>query len=419
MNQAWHSSGSQLVLAAAVAICLSACQAAPTKPLFKPSTSQTKAQTNSSTANVDIKGQSAVTDTQRVPNNPSDANLASTASSADSEADLSTRPKPLNKPSEMPTPIPKPKIAPAPVNNESVAKPLQNAGFFEPVNVLPEHEQAQRVSLIRNPKLAEISGMAFSKRSPGTLWMINDSGNEALLFALDTSGNTLAQWQVGAPNRDWEDLASVEFNGDAYLLIADIGDNLAIKKQHSIFVIREPEMGDDPNTVLKPIEHIRFSYSDGSHNAESIATDGQQIYIATKHAIGIDGPVQSTLYSLPLTIGNVSNNTLVATPIAAFPKTAQNLEAKLVAAIAGQDLNQPTAMDIDTLSNKAYILSYRSVLQIEHPVGEPIGREFANQLKRIHSHRLAQAEALAVDARGNVWFTSEKLPAPLWVLPIQ
>jgi hypothetical protein len=38
------------------------------------------------------------------------------------------------------------------------------------------------------PEIPEASGLAVSRRDPGLLWSHNDSGNAAVLFALDTAG---------------------------------------------------------------------------------------------------------------------------------------------------------------------------------------------------------------------------------------
>ncbi len=318
---------------------------------------------------------------------------------------------PPQKSTPTPTPTPTQPTTPDP------QAALKNSDAFSPNALLPMFKQAQQVARIKNPLLNEISGMAFSKRSPGTLWVVNDSGNAATLFAIDTNGNTLAEWPVAAPNRDWEDLATTEHNGDAYLLIADIGDNLRIKNEHAIYVFREPESGDHMNIPLEPVSVIRFRYSDGKHNAESIASDGQSIFIASKVAATENGAAQSTLYSFPFTVDNSNRLTLVATPVAQLFAAEQSIEAKLVAALAGVDLNQPTAMDIDTQHEHAYVLSYRSVLHYARDDKQSWAEVFASEPTVIHNHRLAQAEALAVAANGTIWFSSEKQTPPLWVLP--
>jgi len=54
-------------------------------------------------------------------------------------------------------------------------------------------------------QLVEASGMSFSGQQADVIWLINDSGNPAELFAIDTAGQELGVFQIKARNRDWED----------------------------------------------------------------------------------------------------------------------------------------------------------------------------------------------------------------------
>jgi len=64
-----------------------------------------------------------------------------------------------------------------------------------------------RQGTIQPPGITEASGMAFSGQQDNLLWVINDSGNDATLFAITTRGNTIASYEIATDNRDWEDLA--------------------------------------------------------------------------------------------------------------------------------------------------------------------------------------------------------------------
>src|SRR3954465_5904713 len=56
--------------------------------------------------------------------------------------------------------------------------------------------------------LRESSALAMSASRPGVLYTINDSGNEPILFALDTTGSDRGAWRVKkSTNVDWEALA--------------------------------------------------------------------------------------------------------------------------------------------------------------------------------------------------------------------
>src|SRR4051794_19722252 len=54
-------------------------------------------------------------------------------------------------------------------------------------------------------ELVENSAAAMSIHQPGVLFTINDSGNDALLFAIDTTGANRGVWRLsGVTNVDWE-----------------------------------------------------------------------------------------------------------------------------------------------------------------------------------------------------------------------
>jgi hypothetical protein len=64
------------------------------------------------------------------------------------------------------------------------------------------------IRLIRvqgRPELVENSAAAYSYAQAGVIFTINDSGNDQLLFALDTTGADRGVWRVqGATDVDWE-----------------------------------------------------------------------------------------------------------------------------------------------------------------------------------------------------------------------
>ncbi|NLT76895.1 MAG: hypothetical protein GXX98_10255, partial [Planctomycetes bacterium] len=62
--------------------------------------------------------------------------------------------------------------------------------------------------IVRTPLIQEASGLVASRKNPGVLWVHNDSGDTARVFAIDTRGNLLGVCSVtGAKARDWEDIA--------------------------------------------------------------------------------------------------------------------------------------------------------------------------------------------------------------------
>lgn len=75
------------------------------------------------------------------------------------------------------------------------------------------------------PPNDEASGLAASRRTPGLLWTHDDSGGQPEIYAVETGGRLRGVLRLeGIKAEDWEDLASAEFDGKAWLIVADTGD---------------------------------------------------------------------------------------------------------------------------------------------------------------------------------------------------
>ena len=93
---------------------------------------------------------------------------------------------------------------------------------------------AKTIGQLGDTRLHEISGIAASHRHPGRYWLHNDSGDGAFLYAIDAQGALQGVVQIdGVIAVDWEDVASFERNGKAYLMVADCGDNLGLYRPSS------------------------------------------------------------------------------------------------------------------------------------------------------------------------------------------
>ena len=135
------------------------------------------------------------------------------------------------------------------------------------------------LGVLKGDKLGEISGLADSRRNAGVLWIHNDSGDKARLFAVNLAGTLVSELAVpGAKAVDWEDIAVGPGPNPAktYLYIGDIGDNSLIRDK--IVVYRAPEPLVDPGLPgaaqnLVDMETFEFHYPDGPHDAESLLVD--------------------------------------------------------------------------------------------------------------------------------------------------
>lgn len=175
---------------------------------------------------------------------------------------------------------------------------------FEPEIVTT---QTHWMGAIEEPRLNESSGLAASQQNHDLLWSINDSGGEAELFALTTRGEHLGVWQLDLPKpTDWEAMASFSWQGRHYLLIADIGDNFAMRDTVSFTIVEEPDMADIlRREPLVPLVTQQFRYPRGPRDSEAVAVDSVRgdILFLTKRT---EPP---ELYRLPLTLEKQSSLT--------------------------------------------------------------------------------------------------------------
>ncbi len=143
--------------------------------------------------------------------------------------------------------------------------------------------------------LNEASGLVQSLIDTERLYAHNDSGDSARLFALDLQGHLKSIYFLDTPfPRDWEDMAAfMDDQGQAWLLLADMGDNDRVREQVSFLLVQEPEQVE----IEEPLSVItrELSYPDGPHNAEAIlvVADEMRAYLVTKSR-------PSRLYSFPI-----------------------------------------------------------------------------------------------------------------------
>ncbi len=142
----------------------------------------------------------------------------------------------------------------------------------------PVYGPATKVGRITDPRITEISGLAASATNPGILWLHNDSGDDARLFAVGTDGATRAVYVLpSAAAIDWEDIAigPGPRAGVDYLYIGDIGDNGARRSHVTIYRVAEPRLSQSqpPSLNLSRFTTFRLEYPDGPRDAEVLLSD--------------------------------------------------------------------------------------------------------------------------------------------------
>ncbi len=265
-------------------------------------------------------------------------------------------------------------------------------------------------ALIDDAELPEISGCAASHRQPGWLWLHNDSGNAPRLFAIDDRGRVRARVTIdGVAAGDWEDIAGYDGPTGPMLAIADTGDNFALRREVSVFLLPEP---DASATHAAPLRQIRFRYPDGPRDLEALAVDAAagQILLLDKRR------PPATLYALTL----AGPDEQIAQRLATVPDWWPEPPTPVETIGASRYRGAATAMDLAPDGRRLAVLNDTHWQVYSRQPGE----SWATALQRApRSGRLPRQglpmrdtiyEALCWDAAGDgLWISGERLPAPL------
>ena len=271
------------------------------------------------------------------------------------------------------------------------------------------------IATIGAPMVDESSGLAFSRRTPDLLWTHNDSDGEPVLYAIGLDGKFRGSVRLaGIKNIDWEDMASFELDGRAWLMVGDIGDNTPRRTGAAIYVVAEPaveELSPERETVVPVAWTVPVRYPDGPHDCESLAVDvrEQRIYLLRKRED------QKPLYSLPLRpvpAGVVTPEAERQGIVAHIPQP--NSEQRAVPIATGRWRANPTSMDIAANGFSAVVLTYGEVLLYARQPGETWATAFSRKPVILPPHGLAQAEAVCFSPDGkSIFVTEEKLHTQL------
>lgn len=253
--------------------------------------------------------------------------------------------------------------------------------------------------------LDELSGLQAAHRHAG-FWGHNDSGDTARLFRIGSAGEDLGTVAVhGAGAVDWEDLAGfTAADGTPMLLIADVGDNQAVRRSVTLYALPEP----GPEAVSVDVAwSLRFRYPDGPRDAEAVAVTPARPGHASEVLILSKRDRPPRLYRLPLAAS--ADEAIVAEFLT---------ELRSLPAGAGIP-DQPTAMDLSMDGRSLLVLTYQRVFLWRRIGDEPWAEAMARAPEQLDRPALRQAEAITLLADGRRYaVSSEQRPAPLWVLSL-
>lgn len=245
-------------------------------------------------------------------------------------------------------------------------------------------------AVIAAAELGELSGLAPSDRR-GVYWGVNDSGNEPLLFALDSAGQDLGSVLVaGATNIDWEDLDQ----GPCFsrpgrcLYIADIGDNSANRGSIQVYRVPLPEPpGAGTRGRVSVLDVLELRYPDRPRNAEGlVVSESGWLAVVTKELF--DPPVLFRASAAP------SRTPVVLDAVTQLPMTAN-------AAVGRQVTGAALSADGELLVTRTYVSLHAYRLRSTAvPLTQPAGLA----IPVVES----QGEAITFGARDELVLGSER-----------
>ena len=247
---------------------------------------------------------------------------------------------------------------------------------------------------IGSERVAEASGLAHSGRADDTWFVINDSGGTAAIHAMDAAGKALGEWPVqGETLDDWEDLASFDYEGEPFLLIADTGDNFYWRQHVRLIAIPEPRL-DRPGEAVIPAWAFDVTYPDDQRDSEAVAVAGDTVYLVSKRR------VPAELYAVPL---RPAEGQVVAERVSLLKGVPQpNATDLRQDPVWGATRSQPTALDIR--GDTAVLLTYRDAYLYRFRDSWP--STFAGLPERIVLPKTQQQEALGINRAGTAFLVT-------------
>ncbi|NML66595.1 T9SS type A sorting domain-containing protein [Hymenobacter sp. RP-2-7] len=253
-----------------------------------------------------------------------------------------------------------------------------------------------------NMELSESSGLQLLG---GQLWSHNDSGNDPVLFRLDTtSGQTLQRVRLSnAANTDWEDLAA-----DAnYLYVGDFGNNFGNRRDLRVLRVARADLGATATTATA--EAINFSYPDqtdftsrlNQHNfdCEAFFFAHDSLHLFTKDWVDF----KTRYYTVPAAPGTYVAHLKATFDVNGLITAADINPAGTVASLLGYDTRSGAAFVwlLSGFGGTRYLGANKR--RIELPSVIAVG----------------QVEGLAFGPRNRVFISNERVSNALLTVPAQ
>lgn len=265
------------------------------------------------------------------------------------------------------------------------------------------------VGKLPSPALNEVSGLVVSRKNPGIVWMHNDSGDTARVFAISVatpgSPQLVATYKLtGVTADDWEDIAIGPASGRSgdFLYLGDIGNNFnRVPQRNSLQVYRIPEPTVDSSKTgqlfdIAGAERIDLQYPDGkNYDCEALLVDPQtaELLFITKNLFS--GP--SYVFRAPA----------VATPGAAI--TLQGITdcsgSLRPLTFPERELPAITGADVSAQGTAIIVRAYSGVFLWNRAPGESIADSLSHEPCKLPMASEPQGEAVGFTPDGARYFT--------------
>jgi len=258
---------------------------------------------------------------------------------------------------------------------------------------------------VGDPALIEVSGVVASRRHDGVLWVHNDSGDSARVFAIDRGGRRLGEFTLtGIRATDWEDIALLPntSGGRDTLVVGDIGDFTSSRPSISLVFIPEPDVPADPTdpVAITDARTVEYRYPDQPHEAETVLADPRtgELIIITKEFTDV-----------PQVFVAARGGGTAEQPALLDHAGALDLGV-------GQ---LPTAGDVAPDGSAVLVRTYSDVFVFERGPHDTIPRALRGAPCKVPAPREPQGEAIAVLADGSAYVTiGEGAGVPIWEVAI-
>ncbi len=242
---------------------------------------------------------------------------------------------------------------------------------------------------LESQALGELSGLAASHIQKNVFYAINDSGNEFSVYAMTADGRHLSNWPLAYDGvGDFEDLASFELDGKAYLLIADTGDNFYWRETLSLLVIEQPEASPiNSGATVSPVWRVDFTLPSGARDLEAVAVDPEQrkVYLVSKRH------VPAEVFVVPLQ----STQQVTATYVTRMPGVPAPTETDIhQSPWHGRASSSPTALDMH--ARRAILVTYKEAYLYKRQFRQSWPEAFAQTPVRIALPEIHGLEAVAM-----------------------